>query len=70
MLYDTDFSFGYIYQQASNTQEGLDEFLDEWVFGIKDRNDYIQHYIKRFGYEAFQKLAASFDYSFPVSYSY
>lgn len=69
-FYDTDFGFGYEYQQASNTEEGLAKFLDEWVYGIKDRSDYIQHYIQRFGYGAFKKLEAKFDYSFPVNYSY
>lgn len=69
-FYDTDFAFGYLYQQASNTEKGLQEFLKEWVYDIPDRNAYIQHYIKRFGYEAFKKLEAKFDYSFPVNYSY
>ncbi|WDP89227.1 MAG: CoA transferase subunit A [Desulfobacter sp.] len=69
-FYDTDFSFGYVYQQASNTQEDFEKFLDEWVYGIEDRTAYIQHYIDRFGYGAFDKLKAKFDYGFPVSYAY
>ncbi len=69
-FYDVDFSFGYLYQQASNTVEGFEAFLKEWVFDIEDRNAYIQHYIERFGYAAFKKLEASFDYSYPVSYTY
>ncbi len=69
-FYDVDFSFGYHYQQASNTVEGFAAFLDEWVLGVKDRNEYIQHYIEKFGYGQFEKLKAKFDYSFPVSYAY
>jgi glutaconate CoA-transferase, subunit A len=69
-FYDVDFSFGYIYQQASNTVEGFEAFLKEWVYDIPDRNAYTQHYIQRFGYSAFKKLAAKFDYSYPVSYAY
>ena len=69
-FYDVDFGMGYLYQQASNTVEGLEAFLKEWVFDIEDRNAYIQHYIDRFGYAAFKKLAAAFDYSYPVSYGY
>ena len=69
-FYDVDFSFGYLYQQASNTVEGFEAFLKEWVFDIEDRNAYIQHYIERFGYAAFKKLEASFDYSYPVSYAF
>jgi glutaconate CoA-transferase subunit A len=69
-FYDVDFSFGYVYQQASNTVEGFKAFLDEWIFGIKDRTEYIQHYIERFGYAHFKKLKAKFDYGYPVSYAY
>ena len=69
-FYDQDFGFGYVYQQASNTEEGFREFLQEWVFDRQDRGDYIQHYISRFGYQAFKKLEAKFDYGYPVSYSY
>jgi glutaconate CoA-transferase subunit A len=69
-FYDVDFGFGYQYQQASNTVEGFEEFLKEWVYDLADRNAYIQHYIEKFGYDTFNKLKADFDYSYPVSYSY
>ena len=69
-FYDVDFGLGYLYQQASNTVEGLEAFLKEWVFDLPDRNAYIQHYIQRFGYGAFKKLEAEFDYGYPVSYAY
>jgi glutaconate CoA-transferase, subunit A len=69
-FYDVDQSFGYLYQQASNTVEGFEAFLDEWVFGVEDRPGYIAHYIERFGYEQFNDLKADFDYGYPVSYSY
>jgi glutaconate CoA-transferase subunit A len=69
-FYDVDFSFGYLYQAASSTVESFGEFLDEWVFGLEDRTAYIQHYVERFGYSQFRDLAASFDYGYPVSYSF
>ncbi len=69
-FYDVDFGFGYQYQQASNTEAGFADFLKEWVFDIKDRSAYIQHYIERFGYGTFQKLQSDFDYGYPVSYAY
>jgi glutaconate CoA-transferase subunit A len=69
-FYDVDFSMGYLYQQASNTEAGLAEFLKEWVYDIADRNAYVQHYIERFGYATFRKLEAAFDYSYPVNYGY
>ncbi len=69
-FYDVDFGIGYLYQQASNTVEGFDAFVKEWVLDLPDRNAYIQHYIQRFGYQGFKKLHAKFDYGYPVSYAY
>lgn len=69
-FYDTDFGFGYVYQQASNTEEGFQAFLDEWVYGIADRTAYTQHYIQKFGFSQYKKLQAAFDWSYPVSYAY
>jgi glutaconate CoA-transferase subunit A len=69
-FYDVDFGIGYLYQQASNTVEGFDAFVKEWVLDLPDRTAYIQHYIQRFGYQGFKKLHAKFDYGYPVSYAY
>jgi len=69
-FYDVDFAMGYLYQQASNTEDGLAAFLKEWVYDIEDRADYLHHYIERFGYKSFRNLAAAYDYSYPVSYAY
>ena len=69
-FYDMDLSYGYLYKEASNTVEGFQAFIDEWVFGLKDRNEYIQHYIQKFGYAQYKQLQAKFDYGYPVSYAY
>ena len=69
-FYDVDFVFGSLYQKASDTEEGFKAFLDEWVYGTKDRADYIDHYVKKFGWEAFRRLQARFGFSYPVSYEY
>ena len=69
-FYDVDFGIGYLYQQASNTVEGFEAFVKEWVLDLPDRTAYIQHYIQRFGYAGFKKLQAKFDYGYPVSYAY
>jgi glutaconate CoA-transferase subunit A len=69
-FYDVDLSYGYLYKEASNTVEGFQAFLDEWVFGLKDRNEYVQHYIQKFGYAQYKGLQAKFDYGYPVSYAY
>ena len=69
-FYDMDLSYGYLYKEASNTVEGFQTFMDEWVFGMKDRNEYVQHYIQKFGYAQYKQLQAKFDYGYPVSYAY
>ncbi|MBN1945896.1 MAG: CoA transferase subunit A [Bradymonadales bacterium] len=69
-FYDVDFGFGFEYQQASQTEEGFQQFLKEWVFDQKDRTSYLQHFIDRFGYRRYAQLMADFDYSYPVSYEY
>jgi len=69
-FYDIDFGFGYLYQQASNTVEGFEAFLKEWVYDLPDRAAYLQHYIDRFGYARLRSLQAKFDYGYPVSYEY
>lgn len=69
-FYDVDFGYGYDYQQASSTEDGFAEFLDEWVFGVKDRTAYTEHFIRKYGYEKFRELEAGFDFGYPVSYSY
>ena len=69
-FYDMDLAYGYLYKEASNTVEGFQAFLDEWVFGVKDRTEYINHYIQKFGYAQYKKLQAKFDYGYPVSYTY
>ncbi len=69
-FYDVDLAFASLYQQASNTAEGFQAFLDEWVLGVPDRVAYTQHYIEKFGYAQFRNLQAGFDYSYPVSYEY
>jgi glutaconate CoA-transferase, subunit A len=69
-FYDVDMTFAHLYKTASSTVEDFQAFLDEWVHGIKDREAYVEHYIKRFGLGAFRNLQADFDYGYPVSYAY
>ncbi len=69
-FYDVDFSFGFDYQQASNSEEGFADFLEQWVFGVKNRTQYIEKFIQKYGYEKFSTLSADFDFSYPVSYAY
>ena len=39
--YDYDNPFFKMYDVVSKTQEDFDKFLDEWVYGVKDHNEYL-----------------------------
>ncbi|MDP8255811.1 MAG: CoA-transferase [Candidatus Alcyoniella australis] len=69
-FYDVDMTFANLYKSASETTEGFQAFLDEWVFGVTNREEYVQHFIETFGYSTFKGLQSEFDYSYPVSYAY
>jgi hypothetical protein len=43
--------------------------MDEWVYGIKDRQEYIEHYIEKFGYTKLMRLKPKPFYSASVNYS-
>ena len=39
--YSFDVEFGHMYQDYSSTEEGFQKFLDEYVFGVKDWDEYL-----------------------------
>lgn len=56
--YDVDFPFGMLYVTSSMADESFQEWIDEWVFGVSNRTQYIEHYIDKFGYPALERLKA------------
>ena len=42
--------------------------MDEWVYGCRDHNAYINHYIESFGIETLYALKARAFYSAPANY--
>ncbi len=57
-----------IFQGAAATAEGMQAWLDEWVYGCSDRAAYINHYIQTFGIEFLDNLKAKPYFSAPVNY--
>lgn len=53
---DKDFIFKYI--RESQTEDGWKKFMDEWVFGVADRSEYLKKYVDTFGMEKFLSLRA------------
>jgi glutaconate CoA-transferase subunit A len=62
--YDRDNSFYLTWDEISKTKEGVQAYLDEWVLGVKDR----QEYWEKLGAEIHQQLAVKSRPSAPVDY--
>lgn len=54
--------------QALATETTMQAWLDEWVYGCKDHNAYIKHYIEKFGVAALNSIRARAFYSAPANY--
>jgi len=65
--YNADRNFYTMYAKLSETAEGMKNFLDEWVYGVKNRKEYIG----KLGGERLRKLKVKKHlYSEPVDYGY
>lgn len=65
---DRDFIFKYI--RESRTEEGWKKFMDEWVYGVADRTEYLKKYIDTFGMKKFMGLRAKDMSSGSVNYGF
>ncbi len=57
-----------IFMNALKTAKDTAAWLDEWIFGCRDHNAYMQHYIERFGLEALNSIKARAFYSTSANY--
>lgn len=57
--YDLDFSFSRT-EQADKYRDraACYRFLDEWVYGVQSRGEYIEHYVQKLGQGALQNIMA------------
>jgi glutaconate CoA-transferase subunit A len=62
--YDRDNAFYLEWDNISKSREALLAWLDEWVYGVKDRDEYW----KKLGPEVHEQLKVSPRYSAPVNY--
>ncbi len=63
--YDRDNDFYVRWDEVSRTEEGLQGYLDRWVYGVADRREYVE----RMG-EAAERLRAAWMPCDPVNYGY
>jgi glutaconate CoA-transferase, subunit A len=66
--YNFDSAMYGLFTMADSTGEGLDAWMDEWVYGCEDRSTYIDRYISKFGSGALNSLKAKPLYSAPANY--
>ena len=58
------------YIKNAQTVEGFQKFIDEWVYSVSDRDEYIQKYINTFGIKRFLDLKARDISSSSVNYGF
>jgi glutaconate CoA-transferase subunit A len=62
--YDRDNEFYLAWDKVSESAEATRQYLDEWVYGVKDRNEYWQ----KLGMEAHERLEVPQQMSEPINY--
>ncbi len=62
--YDRDNDFYLSWDKFSESSEAINQYLDEWVYGVKDRNEYWQ----KLGAETHMRLEVPKSMSEPINY--
>ena len=57
-----------LFSMACGDAKTLQAWMDEWVFGCKDREAYIDHYTQKFGSGTLDGFRAKAFYSAPANY--
>lgn len=66
--YDNDLAYRIHFEHSTYDDENTKKWMDEWVFGVKNREEYITHYIEKFGYSKLMRLKPMPFYSGSVNY--
>lgn len=62
--YDRDNEFYLAWDKVSESTEATKQYLDEWIYGVKDRNDYWE----KLGADAHKRLEVPSQMSEPINY--
>lgn len=74
--YDYDLIFRALYFASIGSPDSIKGWMDEWIYNISDREEYINHYIEKFGEERLAVLKAKpflsepADYGFPFTHEW
>ncbi len=66
--YDNDFPFRALYFATLGSVDAMKKWMDEWIYGIKDREEYMAQYTQKFGRESLEGLKAKPFPSAPADY--
>ena len=66
--YDNDLAFRLYYEKSTYNDDDAKKWIDEWILGVKNRQEYIEHYIRKFGYAKLARLKPRPFYSASVNY--
>ena len=66
--YDYDFPFRALFFGSCSSPEGAKAWMDEWIYNVADRSEYIEHYINRFGQNTLDAFRAKPFKSVPADY--
>ena len=66
--YDNDLAYRIYFERSTYDDEKTKEWMDEWVYGVKSREEYIAHYVEKFGYSKLMRLKPMPFYSASVNY--
>ncbi|HPV48883.1 MAG TPA: CoA-transferase [Smithellaceae bacterium] len=66
--YNLDMFMYGTFMMADGTADGLKAWMDEWVYGCRDRRAYIDHYVSKFGSKSLDAIRAKPYYSAPANY--
>jgi glutaconate CoA-transferase subunit A len=67
-FYGLDYPFEAQYFLDAQSQHQYKRWLEEWVYSVRDRSEYLEKYIELNGQDALDKLRARHLYSAPVDY--
>jgi glutaconate CoA-transferase subunit A len=68
--YDVDRDFIFKYIRESVTEDGWKTYMDEWVYGVADREEYLKKYVDTYGMKKFLGLKAKDMMSTSVNYGF
>lgn len=68
--YDVDKDFIFNYIEMSRREDTWKQWMDKWVYGVKDRSEYVEKYIAEYGWKKFSQLRARSYPSSAVNYGF